>query len=114
MRGPLAMALSTVLVASCHEGGDGPGATGDVPGADASTTDAAPVHDGASVIVDAAIDAGPAVCAVARIDGDWTGYAEERDIGAGGYTADGAHVTWTFASTSGCIDHYTPSGTQRT
>jgi hypothetical protein len=49
-------------------------------------------------------------CATAPT-GDWAGTMRFYAAGAGSFERFDADVTWTLASTAGCVDHYTPSGT---
>lgn len=43
--------------------------------------------------------------------GDWTGQIRFWSQGAGSHVRVTANVTWTFESTSACVDRYVPSGT---
>lgn len=59
-------------------------------------------------------DGGPigSVCATPPI-GEWTGTARRHQQGSGSHHTMSADVTWTLSHTTGCIDHYVPSGTAR-
>jgi hypothetical protein len=52
----------------------------------------------------------PAACASAPM-GDLAGTATRRNSGGSEYIETRADVTWTLASTTGCVDRYEPRGT---
>jgi hypothetical protein len=88
--------LSTDASEADAGGTDGGGIDG-AP-ADASPADARPV------------DALTESCASAHV-GNWTGQTRFWGHGAGSYVNKTANVTWTLASTTGCVDRYAPGGT---
>jgi hypothetical protein len=119
--------VATVVLLSACTGGrsSGPPDNPDPAAPDAGNgetpsplADAGPIvlDDGGVLLPDGAVgplDAAPTDgCATPPL-GSFTGHAREGENGAGGGSYTRVDITWNLASSTACIDRYTPSGTVR-